>query len=231
MNSLFSFKKFALAVLTVAACLTLLACQTVQVPVRHQGNMPLQQGWENKTAVVAIAVDLREKTSLRDNIPHFGSIFFRKIDSQYDTRRQNDYDFAIQYNLSASWKSVAGHRDENRTPRLFQIEPGTYVIERIDIGNGPTTYHPGYDSATNRISYGQFTVRAGDAVNLGRLVVHMHYYEGTFSLKVEDNTAELLQFMSESYPSTDTRIQLKLLTVAPTAPFCICTRTDEPKNG
>lgn len=145
---------------------------------------------------MVLAADFREKTSLRDNIPRFGSVFFRKIDTSYDNKSAQDYDFGVQYDVSAAWKAVSGQRDENRMPHLFQIDPGMSVIEHIRIGGGPKMVRRGYDSSTNRVSYGTFTVRQGDGLNRGRLVVHMHFCEGTFSQRVEDNTEEVLSYLT-----------------------------------
>jgi hypothetical protein len=201
--------------------LSLASCQTAPVPVRNQEVTKLAEGWERQKAIVVIAVDLREKTSLRDNIPHFGSMFFRKVDSGYDNRDKNDYDFAIQYSLSADWKATAGQLDENRSPRLFQLEPGDYVIERIDIGGGPTTVYRGYYTGSKRASFGHFTVGAGDVINLGRLVVHMHYYEKAFSLVVEDNTSEVSQYIAERYPSLKTKLKAQQMDVIARFPFSL----------
>jgi hypothetical protein len=206
---------------SVVLLLCLASCQTAPVPVRNQEVTELAEGWEKQRAVVVIAADLREKTSLRDNIPHFGSVFFRKVDSGYDNRDKNDYDFAIQYSLSADWKATAGQRDENRSPRLFQLEPGEYVIERIDIGSGPTTVYRGYYPGSQRASFGHFTVSAGDVTNLGRLVVHMHFYEKTFSLVVEDNTSEVSQYIAEHYPSLKQKQKTRLMDVIARFPFTI----------
>jgi hypothetical protein len=197
------------------------SCQTAPVPVRNQEMTKLADGWETQKAVVIIAADLREKTSLRDNIPHFGSMFFRKVDSAYDNRDKNDYDFAIQYSLAADWKATAGQRDENRSPRLFQLEPGDYVIERIDIGGGPTTVYRGYYTGSQRASFGRFTVSAGDVTNLGRLVVHMHYYERVFSLVVEDNTSEVSQYIAEHYPSLKMKLKTQQMDVIPRFLFTV----------
>jgi hypothetical protein len=69
---------------------------------------------------------------------------------------------------------------KNRAPHLFNIEPGTYVIETIKIGSGAVTVGPGYDTASHNPRFGIFVARPGEIVNLGRLIVHMHWHEGFF---------------------------------------------------
>ena len=205
-----------LALLLAALCLT--SCQTAPAPVRQEAVTKLEEGWEKHKAVVIVAVDIREKTSLRDNIPHFGSVFFRRADRAYAGRASDDYDFGIQYSLASDWRAAAGQRDENRAPRLFQLEPGVYVIERINIGSRPKTIRQGYDASTNRVSYGHFDARAGDVINLGRLVVHMHYHEGTFSQRVEDNSKEVLEYVADKYPGLK-KPETRLLNVTPKFEF------------
>src|SRR5687768_2179365 len=90
-------------------------------------------------AVVILAVDFRERTSLRSNIAHMGKLYFRKVDAGYGTRPPNDFDFVVDYSLAASWRAIGSDRDENRVARILQINPGKYVIERIEIGAGPAT--------------------------------------------------------------------------------------------
>jgi hypothetical protein len=107
---------FSLMACAILLLLCLTSCETAPVAVLQQQNKINFEGdWGKKKAVVVIAVDLREKTILRDNIRHVGSVFFRRVDNTYDRRAKNDYDFAIQYTVSADWKAVFGQRDENRT--------------------------------------------------------------------------------------------------------------------
>jgi hypothetical protein len=70
------------------------------------------------------------------------------------------------------------------------VEPGTYVIEKINIGGGPTTVGPGLDARSHTPRFGSFTMRAGEVLNLGRLVVHMHWHEGYFDARIEDSDDE-----------------------------------------
>jgi hypothetical protein len=123
--------------------------------------------------------------------------------------------------IAADWKATAGQRDENRLPRLFRLEPGEYVIERIDIGGEPTTIYRGYYPGLQRASFGHFTVRAGDVSNLGRLVVHMHYYERAFSLVVEDNIADVSQYAAERYPQLKQQLRTQPMDVIARFPFSV----------
>jgi hypothetical protein len=168
-------------------------------------------------ATVVIAVDLREQTSLRD-VPQVGDVLFRRID-RYQSRANDDYDLAIKGSVASDWKSVFGRPDDNRAPQLFAIEPGTYVIEKINIGSGPTTIGPGIDAGSHAPRFGTFTVRPGEVLNLGRLVVHMHWHEGYFDAKVEDNTADARHGLAESSPQLAARLQTRLITVVPKLPF------------
>ncbi len=197
----------------------LVSCQTTPISVGTLANQKLNVGWEKQTAAVILAADIREKTSLRDNIPQFGSVYFRRVDSGYDARKKGDYDFAIQYSLAADWGATFENHDENRMPFLFQIVPGEYVIERIDIGSSPTTYFRGFEQGTEQFAFGHFSAKAGEFTNLGRLVIHMHYSDRAFTLVVEDNHAEASQFLARNYPGVSARMQTKLMAVKPRVPF------------
>jgi hypothetical protein len=170
-----------------------------------------------QASTVVLTVDLRELTSLRD-LPHVGDVFFRRI-GRRESRAPNDYDIAIRGSVAASWKRVFGGSDENRTPHIFAVEPGTYVIEKINIGSGPTTIGAGIDPQSQAPRFGSFTVREAEVINLGRLVVHMHWHEGYFDAKVEDNTAEVRNALVDGNQGLAARLQTRLLKVVPKFAF------------
>jgi hypothetical protein len=170
-----------------------------------------------QSATVVLAVDLRELTSLRD-IPHSGNVFFNRIERGH-SRADGDYDLAIRYSAAAGWKSAFGGPDDNRAPHVFSIESGTYVIEKIDIGSNPTTIGPGVDPQSHSPHFGSFVVRGGEVLNLGRLVVHMHFHEGYFDAKVEDNTDEAGTALAGRNQGLRVRLQTRLMTVIPKFPF------------
>jgi hypothetical protein len=164
-----------------------------------------------------LAVDLRELTSLRD-AGHVGDVFFQRL-GRRESRRGDDYDIAIRGSVAADWKGVFGGVDDNRAPHAFTVEPGTYVIEKINIGAGPTTRGPGIDPQTRAPRFGSFAVREGEVINLGRLVVHMHWDEGYFYAKVEDNAAEARAALAAGHQALAARLQTRLLTVVPKFAF------------
>jgi hypothetical protein len=59
-----------------------------------------------QSAIVVLAVDLREQTSLRD-VPHVGDVFFRRSERRQN-RANDDYDLAIRGSVASDWKSVFG---------------------------------------------------------------------------------------------------------------------------
>ncbi len=162
-------------------------------------------------------VDLRELTSLRD-VPHVGGVFFNRIERRQN-RVNDDYDLAIRGSVAADWKSIFGGSDDNRAPHVLAVEPGTYVIEKINIGSGPTTIGPGIDPQSHSPRFGSFVVRGGEVLNLGRLVVHMHWHEGYFDAKVEDNTDEARNALADGNQGLGARLQTRLLRVIPRFPF------------
>jgi hypothetical protein len=170
-----------------------------------------------QSAIVVLAVDLREQTSLRD-VPHVGDVFFRRSERRQN-RANDDYDLAIRGSVASDWKSVFGGADENRAPHVFAVEPGTYVIEKINIGGGPTTIGPGIDAQSHTPRFGSFVVREGEVLNLGRLVVHMHWHEGYFDATIEDNTAEARRALVDGNRGSAAKLQTRLLRVAPKFPF------------
>jgi hypothetical protein len=182
-----------------------------QSPSRQVGRSAAEK------AVVVLAADLREQTSVRD-IAMVGDVFFRRID-RYQGRANDDYDLAIRGSASADWKSAFGGADDNRAPRMFTLESGTSCIEKINIGGGPTTIGPGIDPQSHAPRFGSFTVRPGEILNLGRLVVHMHWHEGYFDARVEDNSADAQQTVAEANQQLAAKLQTRLLTVVPKLPF------------
>jgi hypothetical protein len=170
-----------------------------------------------QSATVILAVDLRELTSLRD-APHVGDVFFRRV-GRRQSRPNDDYDIAIRGSVAADWKRVFGGSDDNRAPHIFTVEPGTYVIEKINIGSGPTTIGLGIDAQSRTPRFGSFEVREGEVLNLGRLVVHMHWHEGYFYAKVEDDTAEARIALANGNQGLAPRLQTRLLKVVPKFPF------------
>lgn len=170
-----------------------------------------------RSGTVILAVDLRELTSLRD-VGHVGDVFFRRIERRQN-RANDDYDLAIRGSVAADWKSVFGGSDDNRAAHVFAVEPGTYIIEKINIGSGPTTIGPGLDAQSKIPRFGSFMVRDGEVLNLGRLVVHMHWYEGYFYAKVEDNTAEARKALAGRNQRLVAGLQTQLLKVVPKFPF------------
>jgi hypothetical protein len=181
-----------------------------QSPALQAGRRALEK------ATVVLATDLRELTSLRD-IATVGDVFFRRID-WYQGRASDDYDLAVRGSVSADWKSVLGGSDENRTPHIFTLEPGTYFIEKINIGGGPTTVGPGLDARSHTPRFGSFSVRPGEVLNLGRLVVHMHWHEGYFDAKIEDNAADAQRALAVNQQLAP-KLQTRLLTVVSRFPF------------
>jgi hypothetical protein len=99
-------------------------------------------------------------------------------------------------------------------PHIFTLEPGTYFIEKINIGGGPTTVGPGIDARSHTPRFGSFTVRPGEVLNLGRLVVHMHWHEGYFYAKIEDNAADAQRALAANQQLAP-KLQTRLLTVVP----------------
>jgi hypothetical protein len=170
-----------------------------------------------QSAIVILAVDLRELTSLRD-APHVGDVFFRRTERRQN-RANDDYDLAIRGSVASDWKSAFGGADENRATHVFAVEPGTYVIEKINIGSRPTTTGPGIDAQSHTPSFGSFVVREGEVLNLGRLVVHMHWHEGYFDAAVEDNTAEARRALAGGNQGSAAKLQTRLLKVVPKFPF------------
>jgi hypothetical protein len=114
---------------------------------------------------------------------------------------------------------VFGGSDDNRAPRIFAVEPGTYVIEKINIGSGAATVGPGMDAQSHAPRFGSFVVREGEVLNLGRLVVHMHWHEGYFAATVVDNTTAAQTALANGNQGLATRLQTRLLRVVPKFPF------------
>nr|WP_157872513.1 hypothetical protein [Bradyrhizobium sp. ORS 278] len=197
-----------------AACL-LLAMSTASAQQRPSDGRAASTN--NEKAIVVLAADLRELTSLRD-VDHVGDVLFRRVDRSQG-RANDDYDLALRGSVAADWKRVFGRGDDNRAPRVFTIEPGTYYIERINIGSGPTTRGPGLDSPTRTPRFGGFSVRSGEVINLGRLVVHMHWEKGFFSAEVEDNSAEAMQAIGAANPQAAARLRTRLMNVVPQFAF------------
>lgn len=164
-----------------------------------------------QSATIIFAVDLRELTSLRD-AGHVGDVFF--VRSPRGQNPKEPYDIAIRGSVAADWSAVFGGGDDNRAPRILTVQPGTYVLEKINIGSGPTTAGSGLD-AQNKPRFGSFVVRQGEVLNLGRLVVHMHWHDGYFSAKVEDNTADARKMLAAHNPALAARLQARLLAVVP----------------
>jgi hypothetical protein len=201
----------ASALVTIGLLLTLLSPLPGWTQSSQKGQRPTQ------SATVVLAVDLRELTSLRD-VSHVGDVFFLRSPNGRNNTKDR-YDLAIRGSVSADWGAVFGGSDDNRAPHVFTVQPGTYVIEKINIGSGPTTIGSGGD-AQNKPRFGSFVVREGEVLNLGRLVVHMHWREGYFSAKVEDNSADVRKIFAGK-PALAARLQTRLLDVAPRFPFYV----------
>lgn len=169
-----------------------------------------------QSTTVVLAVDLRELTSLRD-LPQSGDVFLNRVDRR-QRRANEEYDLAIRYSVGASWKSVFGGPDDNRAPHVLVVEPGTYVVEKINIGSNATTMGPGIGADSHTPRFGSFVVREGEVLNLGRLVVHMHWHEGYFDANVQDNTDEARNVLADSKQGL-ARLQTRLLSVVPKLPF------------
>lgn len=179
---------------------------------RRVAALPPDQGVPQDKAIVVLAVDFREETWLRD-VSYVGDVFFRKLDDTYAGRAKTDYDFGIEGSDLADWRATFGGVDENRAPHLFAIEPGRYVIEKINFGSNVTTIGPGFDPTRNRVRFGEFTVAAGEVVNLGRLAILEHWFEGYFDARADDDTAEVHDFLAAKYRKLDAAIETRMLTV------------------
>jgi hypothetical protein len=179
---------------------------------------PRAAGSSGEKAAVIVAVDIRELTSLRD-LSQVGDVFFRRVNDKYSTRADGDYDFGIEGSVAADWHALFAGQDDNRIPHVFEVEAGTYVIERIKIGSSATAIGPGYDTASHKPRFGMFAVQPGEVVNLGRLTVHMHWHEGYFAAQVTDNTADVRQFLAQSHPKLVSRLQTRLMKMTPRFPF------------
>ena len=77
----------------------------------------------------------------------------------------------------------------------------------------------GLDAQSQAPRFGSFMVQDGEVLNLGRLVVHMHWYEGYFYAKVVDNTAEARKALADRNQRLVARLQTRLLKVVPKFPF------------
>ncbi|UFZ01711.1 hypothetical protein LQG66_20540 [Bradyrhizobium ontarionense] len=203
------------SVALIAAILALLPLARALAQERPPASRTARTSSEK--AIVVLAADLRELTSLRD-IDAVGDVLFRRIDRSQG-RPDDDYDLAIRGSVAADWKAVFGRGDDNRAPHVFAVDPGIYFIDRINIGSGPTTRGPGLDPQSHAPRFGSFTVRPGEVVNLGRLIVHMHWHEGFFAAKVEDNSADARRALSEANPQAVAKLQTRLIGVVPQFPF------------
>ena len=199
-----------LAVLILVAGLA--ACGTAPPSGRQAAVLPADQAVPPDKAVVVIAVDFREGTWLRD-VSYVGDVFFRRLDDNYARRAATDYDFGIEGSDAADWRATFGGADENRAPHLFVVEPGRYVVEKINFGSNATTAGPGFDAARNRVRYGEFTVAAGEVVNLGRLALLQHWWEGYFDARADDDSTEVHDFLAAQYKKLDAAVQTRLMTV------------------
>lgn len=92
------------------------------------------------------------------------------------------------------------------------------MIEKINIGSNPTTIGPGISPNSHTPRFGSFVVREGEVLNLGRIVVHMHWHEGYFAANVEDNTDQARNVLADSKQGL-ARLQTRLLSVVPKFPF------------
>ena len=174
--------------------------------------LPADQAALPDKAIVVVAMDFREETWLRD-VSYVGDVFFRKLDENYARRSKNDYDFGIEGSDIADWRSTFGGADTNRAPHIFVIAPGRYVIEKINFGSNASTAGPGFDAADNRVRFGEFTVAAGEVVNLGRLALLQHWWEGYFDARADDDSAEVQDFLAAKHPKLGAAVQTRLLTV------------------
>ena len=179
---------------------------------RQLASLPTDQAVLPDKAIVVVATDFREETWLRD-VSYVGDVFFRKLDDNYPRRGKADYDFGIEGSDAADWRATFGGADENRAPHVFVIAPGRYVIEKINFGSNATTAGPGFDAARNRVRYGEFTVAAGEVVNLGRLALLQHWWEGYFDARADDDSAEVHDFLAAKYPKLAAAVETRLLTV------------------
>lgn len=194
---------FALSLLALAGCET-------PVVSRFPQATPDTFKLQPDKAVVILTTDFREVTSLRV-IPTDGSVRFRRLDERYDPLEKDKADFAAEFSLAANWKGVAGQPDANRLPRVFQIDPGTYVIERISMGSNISSVPPGYMAAYDRVTMGSFSVKAGEVVHLGRLMVGLYWREGRLSLQVDNNIDQVKAHLQGPYAALLERMQTRLM--------------------
>jgi hypothetical protein len=194
-----------------AGALAVIALLSIFVAPPASAQSPSKQREPAQSATIMLAVDLRELTSLRD-VGQVGEVFF--VRSPRGQNPKDQYDIAIRGSVAADWTAVFGGADDNRAPRVFTVQPGAYVLEKINIGSSPTTAGPGLD-AQNKPRFGSSVVRQGEVLNLGRLVVHMHWRDGYFSAKVEDNTADARKTLAARDPALAARLQTRLLAVIP----------------
>jgi hypothetical protein len=193
----------------------LMACAPVPM-FRQNALAPVTTGELKDKAVVVVAADLRELTSLRD-MSQVGDVCFRKVDGQYSSRAPNDFDFGIHGSVAADWRANFGSKDDNKAPQIFVIEPGTYVLEHIKIGANAVTAGPGYVPAGYR--FGGFSVRAGEVVNLGELVIHLRWRSGVFTAETIDNSVAVRELLATRDPGLEAKLETKLLPIAPSMPF------------
>ena len=205
--------------ITLAMLVTFLisGCADISARYRQDSLTPPAISKIEQRAVVVLAFDAREQTNLR-NLDHMGQFFFRKIEDDYEQRAKNDFDFGYQYSVSADWGSMTGV-DENRVPKVFFLDPGLYVVERIIIGQSASTFYPGFSRKSGRATYGYFAVKPGEVINLGRLVVQMYWNRGTLSAFVRDDIEEAKAALSKYNLHLEDKIVVRPITMVESFPF------------
>ncbi len=199
-------------------CVTLLASCAAPLAVHQIQPSTVVESELKDKAIVIFAVDLRELTSLHD-LPQVEDIYFRRVGEQYASQANSDYDFGIEEVAAADWRANFRDADESKAPHMFAVAPGTYVIEKINIGSGSTTAGPGYDVRASRANFGTFSVDVGEVVNLGRLIVRMRCDERYFYAQTDDNSDEVRRFLAERNPVFEPKLQTRLLAVEPKFKF------------
>ena len=205
--------------LTLLTLVCLLTACAAPATFRQQAEPPRDALDLNRRALVVLAADLRQAgTEIFGDSGQMGDVYFRRLDAAFRDRPATDHDFGIEYALGADWAALAGP-DENRAPKIFALRPGSYILHKINIGTWPTTPPGSFDPVSGEVYYGVFEVRAGEVINLGRLVVHMHFKQRYFAARVEDNTDEARQVLATAYPDLAPRMTTRPLRVAERMPF------------
>ena len=177
-------------------------------PQKHTPKLELLE--QHKTALILAKGSYFQKNLIASNDNPITYEFARLDDHYMDKKSRFFYQSKVDL-----VKQLKNTISSDQGYDVFMVEPGTYVLEnmRAHIGNAIITTKFNGINFNNQVTYGAFTVKAGELLYVGDFQFKFDGDQKKYVLLVTDHSDSAVNYLKEHYPEYENLpLKTRLLT-------------------